>query len=77
MLDQYTCKDFFYIIGLEFQKKLDIIRSSMKIVENHGYNSKTKKILLTINAVKQSNIFDGMIISCNFKKRIKTVFRSL
>ena len=42
----------------------------MKIVENHGYNSKTK-ILLTINAVKQSNIFDGMIISVILK--IKTV----
>ena len=52
-------------------KKLDIIRSSMKIVENHGYNSKTKKILLTINAIKQSNIFDGMIISCNFKKELR------
>ena len=29
-----------------------------------------QKTLLTINAVKQSNIFDGMIISRNFKKVI-------
>ena len=30
-----------------------------------------QKILLTINVVKQSNIFDGMIIFCNFKKELR------
>lgn len=55
--------------------KLSEFRKALFEIEQHGYSSIEKKILLTINVIKQSKVFDGIIFSCNNLTELKNFSR--